>query len=101
MAEYEQALPWILTSSARCSAAPSPVRTRETIAGALNDCNTAIGIDSARPEAYSGRGWVYAMKQEFPKAIEDFTQAVSLDRKCAKAYSRRASVYSLLAAGGA
>ena len=48
--------------------------TAEDFAGALNDCNTAIGIDSARPEAYCGRGMIYAMKLEFAKAIEDFTR---------------------------
>ena len=68
--------------------------TAEDYTGALNDCNTAIGIDSARPEAYAGRGIVYAVKMEFAKAVEDFTQAVSLDRKFAKAYGGRAAVYS-------
>ena len=82
--------PWIPTSSVRCLRRAVTRSAAEDYAGALNDCNTAISIDSARPEAYSGRGWVYAMKLEFPKAIEDFTQAVSLDHKCAKAYSGRA-----------
>ncbi|MGO9110341.1 MAG: tetratricopeptide repeat protein, partial [Thermoguttaceae bacterium] len=98
LAEYEQALstdPYLVSALLRRAVTRS---TTEDFAGALNDCNMAAGIDSARPEVYSGRGMVYALKQDFPKAIEDFTQAVSLDRKCAKAYSGRALVYSAMAA---
>ena len=57
----------------------------------------AISIDSARPEAYSGRGYLYNMAHDYSKAIEDFTQAVSLDPKCAKAYAGRAMVRSIMA----
>ena len=66
-------------------------------AGALSDCNLAISIDSARAEGYSGRGMVYAAKQELAKAIEDFTQAVSLNHKCARAFAGRAMVYGMMA----
>ena len=97
LAEYERALtldPFLVSTLLRRAVTRSGA---EDFAGALNDCQTAISIDSTRPEAYSGRGWVYVMKHEFPKAIEDFTQAVALDRKCAKAYVGRAIVYSMLA----
>ncbi len=98
LAEYERALaldPYLVSTLLRRAVTRS---TTEDYGGALNDCNTAISIDSARPEAYSGRGWIYAVKGEFSKAIEDFTQAVSLDRKCAKALAGRASVHATMAA---
>ncbi len=53
--------------------------------GALSDCNTVLGMDSARPDAYCCRGMAYTMKGDFSKALEDFKQAVSLDHKCARA----------------
>ncbi len=98
LAEYEQALsldPFLVSALLRRAVTRS---VADDYSGALNDCNTAIGIDSARPEAYSGRGWVYGIKQDYPKALDDFRQAVSLDRKCAKAYHGRALVYFAMAA---
>jgi tetratricopeptide (TPR) repeat protein len=67
-------------------------------AGALADCNSAIDLDSARPEAYCGRGMVHYSKFEFDKAIEDFTQAVQLDPRCAKGFDGRALVHVAMAA---
>ena len=114
LAEYEQALaldPYLVSALLRRAVTRS---AENDFAGALNDCRTAIGIDSTRPEAYSTRGRVFAMQaaerlardssaaaahdSEFAKAIEDFTQAVSLDRKCANGYNGRALVYSAMAA---
>jgi tetratricopeptide (TPR) repeat protein len=76
--------------------------------GALNDCNAAISLDSARPDAYSGRGTIYVYiarsepavtmaKTDLDKAISDFTQAVQLDPRSAKAFHGRAMVYGLKA----
>ena len=97
MAEFERALsldPYLVSTLLRRAVARA---ISDDHPGALNDCNTAVGIDHTRPDAYSARGLVYALNLEFPKALEDFTQAVSLDRKCAKAYAGRAVVYSLMA----
>ena len=97
--EYEQALSLVSRNPLLVSALLRRAETRvaeEDFAGALNDCNQAISIDSTRPEAYSGRGRVYALKQEYLKAVEDFTQAVSLNRKYAKAYGERALAYSAM-----
>ncbi len=96
LAEYEEALsldPYLVSALLRRADARC---TTEDFTAALNDCNMAVGIDSARPEVYNGRGWVYARKQDYPKAIEDYTQAVSLNRKYAKAYGGRALVYSAM-----
>jgi len=94
LAEYDKALsldPNLVSTLLRRAEARADA---EDYHRALSDCNTAIGINSARPEAYSSRGWIYALQHEFPKAVEDLTQAVALDRNCVKAYSRRAAVYS-------
>jgi tetratricopeptide (TPR) repeat protein len=95
LAEYERALsledPLLVSTLLRRAETRSAA---EDYAGALNDCNLAISLDSARAEAYCGRGMVRRAKQELPEAIEDYTQAVSLDPKCAKAYAGRAIVYS-------
>jgi tetratricopeptide (TPR) repeat protein len=92
--EYGQALtqdPYLVSALLRRADTRSSL---QDYAGALNDCNTAISLDSARPDAYSGRGTVYFWESEFDKAIDDFTQAVQLDPRCAKAFYGRALVYS-------
>jgi tetratricopeptide (TPR) repeat protein len=63
---------------------------------ALNDCDAAINVDRARPDAYSVRGTIYFKKNDFEKALKDFTQAVQLDNNCAKAYFGRSRVYATL-----
>ena len=69
MAEYEQALsldPYLVSALLRRAVTRSAAGDH---AGALNDCNTAISIDSARADAYSGRGMIYSMKADLPKAL--------------------------------
>jgi tetratricopeptide (TPR) repeat protein len=62
-------------------------------AEALNDYNTAIGLDPAYTLAYVSRGVIYHEAGDFERAIADYDEAVFLDPDYALTYANRGSAY--------
>jgi lipoprotein NlpI len=60
---------------------------------ALADCNEAIGIDSARADAYVNRGNVYLSKGDADHALSDFNEAIKRDPRSAWAFNARGEIY--------
>jgi len=55
---------------------------------AIGDFNTALSIDPANGDAFSGRGRAYAQKREFSKAIDNYDKAIKI-RPTADDHARR------------
>lgn len=65
-------------------------------AEALNDYNTAIGLDPAYTLAYVSRGVIYHEAGEFDRAIADYDEAAFLDPDYALTYANRGGAYEQL-----
>ena len=56
---------------------------------AIEDYDTAIGLDENDPYAYSSRGLAYYVKDEYDRAIEDYVAAIRLDENDPYSYAYR------------
>lgn len=63
---------------------------------ALNDFNTAIGLDPAYTLAYVSRGVIYHESEDYARAIADYDEAVFLDPDYALTYANRGGAYEQL-----
>ncbi len=63
---------------------------------ALNDYNTAIGLDPAYTLAYVSRGVIYHETEDFQRAIADYDEAAFLDPDYALTYANRGGAYEQL-----
>ncbi len=63
---------------------------------ALNDYNTAIGLDPAYTLAYVSRGVIYHEAGEFERAIADYDEAAFLDPDYALTFANRGGAYEQL-----
>ena len=63
---------------------------------ALSDINAAINIDSAQPDNYVVRGFIYAQLEQWADAIKDLTKAIDTDdfKTDAMAYYYRALCFA-------
>ena len=61
----------------------------EDYKGAMEDCNTAVRIDSSRAEGYYGRGMVHDRQSQFPEVLEDLNEAVIRNRNYRFGHSSR------------
>lgn len=62
-------------------------------AEALNDYNTAIGLDPAYTLAYVSRGVIYHEAEEYERAIADYDEAVFLNPDYAITYANRGGAF--------
>lgn len=62
-------------------------------AEALNDFNTAIGLDPAYTLAYISRGVIHHEQGDYENAIADYDEAVFLDPDYALTYANRGGAY--------
>jgi len=63
---------------------------------ALNDYNTAIGLDPAYTLAFVSRGVIYHEAADLERAIADYDQAAFLDPDYALTYANRGGAYEQL-----
>lgn len=63
---------------------------------ALNDYNTAIGLDPAYTLAYVSRGVIYHEAEDFERAIADYDEAAFLDPDYPLTYANRGGAYEQL-----
>ncbi len=56
---------------------------------AIADCDEAIGLDPANPDAYLDRGHAQAARRDYDRAIADFDAAIRLNPSLAMAYNDR------------
>ena len=66
---------------------------------AINDYTKAINLNSDYANAYSNRGIVYTIKEDFDRAIADFDTVLRLDPKFAIAHYVRAEAWLRLKNG--
>ena len=63
---------------------------------ALNDYNTAIGLDPAYTLAYVSRGVIHHEAEDFERAIVDYDEAIRLDPDYALTYANRGGAFEQL-----
>jgi tetratricopeptide (TPR) repeat protein len=73
--------------------AATPTAPRTTTTGPA-DYDQAIKLDPSRASAYNNRGFAYALKGEYDRAIPDYDQAIKLAPKLALAYLNRGLAFA-------
>ena len=64
------------------------------VAHAMADYNDALKENPKNIRALCDRGWLYAVKKQYPKGFKDFNEAITLGPKAGWLYHTRGKVYA-------